>query len=295
MSGDQHHKSKKVRYDVLFVPRDDAGESKSLRFAPWQFYLLITGSLVVVVAVVLALLVYTPVGALIPIENPGLVNKYSKDLLWLNERMTAVMQELVQLREYNVKLRNALGEKVVATDSGVAVVGSPWVEKDNNRKTDIRSKKLQEVTKAEMERPMMGSSTIPSMPQENHRVVFPVVLPAEGYLTRGFDPAQRHYGLDIAGNVGSPVHAAADGHVVFSGWTIEDGNEIIISHPGGFLTFYKHNQSLLAVMNASVRRGDLIALLGNSGETSAGPHVHFEIWKDGVPVDPANYILNLNF
>ena len=126
-------------------------------------------------------------------------------------------------------------------------------------------------------------------------MVFPVVLPAEGYLTRGFDPAVRHYGVDIAGNVGSPVHAAADGHVVFAGWTIEDGNEIIISHPGGFLTFYKHNQSLLAVMNASVRRGDLIALLGNTGETSAGPHVHFEIWKDGVPVDPANYVLNLNF
>ncbi len=75
MSGDQHHKSKRVRYDVVFVPRDDAGESKSLRFAPWQFYLLITGSLVFIVAAVLALLVYTPIGALVPIENPGLVNK----------------------------------------------------------------------------------------------------------------------------------------------------------------------------------------------------------------------------
>lgn len=295
MSGDQHHKSKKVRYDVLFVPRDDAGESKSLRFAPWQFYLLITGSLVVVIAAVVALLVYTPVGTFIPIENPGLVNKYSKDLLSLNERMTVVLQELVQLREYNVKLRNALGERAVATDSGVAVVGSPWVEKDGGKKKDTRSQKPQELAKVEMERPVMGSSTLQSLPQENHRVVFPVVLPAEGYLTRGFDPGLRHYGLDIAGNVGSPVHAAADGHVVFAGWTIEDGNEIIISHAGGFLTFYKHNQSLLAVMNASVRRGDLIALLGNTGETSAGPHVHFEIWKDGVPVDPANYVLNLNF
>lgn len=295
MSGDQHHKSKKVRYDVLFVPRDDAGGSKSLRFAPWQFYLLVTGSLVVVIAAVAALLVYTPVGVLVPIENPGLVNKYSKDLLSLNERMTVVMQELVQLREYNVKLRNALGERAVVTDSGVAVIGSPWVEKEGDNNKPGRSQKSRDLVKVEMERPIMGSSTLPSLPQENRRVVFPVLLPAEGYLTRGFDPGQRHYGLDIAGNVGSPVHAAADGHVVFAGWTIEDGNEIIISHPGGFLTFYKHNQSLLTVMNASVRRGDLIALLGNTGETSAGPHVHFEIWKDGLPVDPANYVLNLNF
>jgi len=108
MSGDQHHKSKKVRYDVLFVPRDDGGRSKSIRFAPWQIYVLIAGSLVFVVTAVVILLVYTPVGTLIPIENPGLVNKYSKELISLNERMTNVMQELILLREYNVKLRNAL-------------------------------------------------------------------------------------------------------------------------------------------------------------------------------------------
>ncbi len=295
MSGDQHHKTKKVRYDVLFVPRDDAGESRSLRFAPWQFYLLIVGSLIVIAAAVLVVLVYTPVGTMFPMENPGLVNKYTKELISLNERMTAVMQELVQLREYNVKLRNALGEKVVATDSGVAVVGSPWSEKIDSKKKENLAQAPQQVPKVEFERSAVGSAVLQSVPQENHRVVFPVVLPAEGYLTRGFEPAERHYGLDIAGNVGSPVHAAADGYVVFAGWTSADGNEVILSHPGGFLTFYKHNQSLLAVMNAYVRRGELIALLGNSGETSAGPHVHFEIWKDGVPVDPANFILNLNF
>jgi len=295
MSGDQHHKSKKVRYDVLFVPRDDGGRSKSLRFAPWQFYMLIAGLLVFVVTTVVVLLVYTPVGTLIPIENPGLVNKYSKELISLNERMTNVMQELILLREYNVKLRNALGERVVTTDSGVAVVGSPRAGMSDARKKDERTQKLPDILRPEMGRAMISSQTMQSVLQENHRVVFPVVLPTEGYITRGYEPAQRHYGLDIAGSVGSPVHAAADGYVVFSGWASDDGNKIILSHPGGFLTFYKHNQSLLTAMNAYVRRGEPIALLGNSGETSAGPHVHFEIWKDGVPVDPANFILNLNF
>ncbi len=209
--------------------------------------------------------------------------------------MTVVLQELIQLREYNVKLRNALGEKVVATDSGVAVVGSPWVEKGDATRKESKSQKPAELAKVDMEQSMVGSSTLQPVLQENRRVVFPVVLPTEGYLTRGFDPVQRHFGLDIAGNSGSPVHAAADGYVVFAGWTNEDGNEVIVSHPGGFLTFYKHNQSLLTAMNAYVRRGEPIALLGSSGETSAGPHVHFEIWKDGVPVDPANFILNLNF
>jgi murein DD-endopeptidase MepM/ murein hydrolase activator NlpD len=295
MAGDQHHRSKKTRYDVLLVPRDDAGKAKSLRFAPWQVYLLIASSLVLVIAGVLVLLVYTPVGTMIPIENPGLVNKYSKELIALNQRMTSMMEQLLELREYNVKLRKALGEKVVATDSGVAVVGNPRVEKPDATKKDVRESKTTEVSRGEIARAMLGSTNTQQASTEIARVVFPVVLPTEGYITRGFEPALRHYGLDIAGSTGSTVHASADGYVVFAGWTGDDGNKIIMSHAGGFLTFYSHNQSLMAVVNTFVRRGQPIALLGNSGETSLGPHVHFEIWKDGVPVNPANYILNLNF
>jgi murein DD-endopeptidase MepM/ murein hydrolase activator NlpD len=87
------------------------------------------------------------------------------------------------------------------------------------------------------------------------------------------------------------VVAAADGYVVFSGWTYQDGQVLILSHSGGFLTYYKHNQSLLKSANIFVRRGEPIALLGNSGRTSSGPHLHFEVWKDGAPVDPARYLL----
>jgi murein DD-endopeptidase MepM/ murein hydrolase activator NlpD len=295
MAGDQHHRSKKTRYDVLLVPRDDAGTAKSVRFSPWQVYLLIAGSLVLVVAAVITLLVYTPVGTLIPIENPGLVNRYSKELVALNQRMTAMMEQLLELREYNVKLRKALGEKVVATDSGVAVTGAPRNEKSDPNKKGVGELKATEVSRGEIARAMLGSAPAQQVAQEITRVVFPVVLPTEGYITRGFEPALRHYGLDIAGSTGSTVHASADGYVVFAGWTSDDGNKIIISHSGGFLTFYNHNQSLLSAANTFVRRGQPIALLGNTGETSLGPHVHFEIWKDGVPVNPANYILNLNF
>jgi murein DD-endopeptidase MepM/ murein hydrolase activator NlpD len=125
-------------------------------------------------------------------------------------------------------------------------------------------------------------------------VVFPVIMPTEGYVTRTFNPNQRHFGIDIAGKIGTPVYAAAEGYVIFAGWTNEDGNLIILSHAGGFLTFYKHNQSLLRPANSFVKRGEPIALLGNSG-ISSGPHLHFEIWKDGVPVDPARYVMKFNF
>jgi murein DD-endopeptidase MepM/ murein hydrolase activator NlpD len=126
-------------------------------------------------------------------------------------------------------------------------------------------------------------------------VSFPAILPAEGYITRGFSPSERHYGLDIAGRTGTLINAAADGHVVFAGWTNDDGNVVILSHLNGFVTFYKHNKSLVKTAGEYVKRGEPIALLGNSGRTSSGPHLHFEIWKDGSPVDPSEFLLNLNF
>jgi murein DD-endopeptidase MepM/ murein hydrolase activator NlpD len=295
MSGTEHHKSKKARYDLVLVPRDDAGQSKSVRFAPWQIYLTLGGSVVVIVVVVFALLVYTPLGILIPLENPALVNKYSKDLVSLNQRMTVLMEQLLELREYNVKLRKALGEKVVATDSGVTVMGSPRNERPDGKQVDNRERTAPDIGRTALPRSVSGAAATAVLMQENRQIVFPATMPTEGYLTRGFEASQRHFGIDIAGSTGSLVRASADGFVVFAGWTSNDGNQIILSHPGGFLTFYKHNQSLLVPSNVAVKRGEPIALLGSSGETSAGPHVHFEIWKDGVPIDPAGVVLNFNF
>lgn len=289
----QHHTSKKLRYDLLLVPNGDAGKSKSIRFAPWQVVLLLSGSVVFIVAAVLLVLIFTPVGAVVPIQNPELENKYGRELVSLNQRMTTMMEELVELREYNVKLRKALGENAVATDSGVAVVNAPRSSAAKETKKETRISPTTQAFRSVLSQP--GTRSSENQVEEKQQVVFPVVLPTEGYISRGFEADRRHYGLDIAGKIGTPVNAAADGHIVFAGWTSDDGYKVIISHSGGFLTFYKHNQSLLKSSNSFVRRGAPIALLGNSGQTSSGPHVHFEIWKDGTPVDPSRYILNLNF
>jgi murein DD-endopeptidase MepM/ murein hydrolase activator NlpD len=79
--------------------------------------------------------------------------------------------------------------------------------------------------------------------------------------------------------------------VIFSGWTYDDGYMIMIGHGSGYQTSYKHNEALLKEIGARVRRGEPIALLGSSGRTSSGPHLHFEVWKDAVPQDPKDYIL----
>ena len=97
--------------------------------------------------------------------------------------------------------------------------------------------------------------------------------------------------MDIAGQRGTPVQAPGDGVVLFAGWTYDDGNMLIIAHGGGYLTVFKHNQSLLKSALSGVKRGEPIALLGTSGRTSLGPHLHFEVWKNGLPQDPNEYLL----
>lgn len=283
-----HHTTRKKGYTFLLVPNDNIAKPKSLRLALWQTVLLGTGIVGGIVGLVFVLLIYTPVGTWVRIPNPELEIRYTQELVRLNQRMASLMEEMVLLRSYNVKLRNALGENAVATDSGVVITGTVRKESDRSRSADIRRPTPFGAAQA-------ASYPLPlvSDPGTNRRVSFPAIIPTEGYVTRGFEPEQRHFGLDIAGTVGTPVNAAADGYVVFAGFTVDEGYVMIVSHTDGFLTFYKHNQSLLKGANVFVKRGEPIALLGNSGRTSSGPHLHFEIWKDGTPVDPSAYLLNV--
>lgn len=290
-----HHISKKRLYDLLLVPSDDAGQTKRIRFAAWQVGVVLAGGVVFVVATVLVLLIVTPLGTLVPISNPELENRYNRELLSINQRMSNLMQELVGLRAYNVKLRQALGENVALTDSGVVVSKGARKQPSGQQKSQEQRQSLVQAIPREGARAALQPVVERIVGDDPNRVVFPVIMPTEGYITRGYDPNQRHFGMDVAGKSGTPVSAAAEGYLIFSGWTNEDGYMMILSHAGGFLTFYKHNQTLLKSANSFVKRGEPIALMGNSGATSSGPHLHFEIWKDGAPVDPLQYIINMSF
>ena len=289
----EHHKSKKRVYSIVVVPGEDA-EPKTFRFTAWRAIGLGAFALAVLVGSVLAIMVYTKVGALLPITNPELENKYNRELVSLYNEVAHVKEQLLELGSYNVKLRKALGENVALTDSGVVRVGKPRTNELQSGK--IAEKVEQAVRQYEQKALEYSTQQVAEKAPEGTRtrVNFPAILPTEGYVTRSYEPAQRHFGLDIAAKSGTLVNAASDGFVVFAGWTHDDGNLVIISHANGFLTFYKHNQSLLKASNTFVKRGEPIALLGNSGRTSSGPHLHFEIWKNGTPVDPSLYVLNLN-
>jgi len=288
----QHHKSKKNRYTIVLVPDEDASKAKNFQIALWQLASGFVLFAVLAVMIVVLTLTYTPLGQVFPLSNKGLENRYSKELVSLNQRMMSLMEQLVELRSYNIKLRRAFGENITLSDSGVVNITSRTSQGEKNDMIQERPMAARSVQLMNPAQRMIPTQTTKSDADGRSAVSFPAILPTEGYMTRGFEPEDNHYGLDIAGKIGTLVNAAADGNIVFSGWTYNDGYIVIISHASGFMSFYKHNQALLKSAGSFVRRGEPIATLGNSGATSSGPHLHFEIWKDGIPVDPSAYMIN---
>ena len=118
-------------------------------------------------------------------------------------------------------------------------------------------------------------------------VLFP---PVNGTISEGYNVKEKHYAIDIVVPKDTPVKAAADGTVIFAEWTAETGYVIIIEHSNELISVYKHNASLTKQQGDLVKAGEVIAMAGNTGEFTTGPHVHFELWSRGYPVNPANFI-----
>ena len=114
--------------------------------------------------------------------------------------------------------------------------------------------------------------------------------PISGELSKTFLPHEKHFGVDVIAPKNTAVKAALDGFVIAADWTLETGNTICIQHKDNIITFYKHNSALLKEVGNVVKAGEAIAIIGNTGDHSTGPHVHFELWHKGIPVDPGDYV-----
>ncbi|MGB2087257.1 MAG: M23 family metallopeptidase, partial [Psychroflexus salarius] len=123
--------------------------------------------------------------------------------------------------------------------------------------------------------------------QKTNLSLFP---PVTGRITETYNAKIKHYAVDIVTVKDKPVKTVADGTVIFSEWTASTGYVIIIEHSFGLISVYKHNAELLKTQGDLVKSGEVIAITGNTGELSTGPHLHFELWVDGYPVNPQDYI-----
>ncbi|NQU87997.1 MAG: M23 family metallopeptidase [Mariniphaga sp.] len=115
-------------------------------------------------------------------------------------------------------------------------------------------------------------------------------IPVKGMVTNTFKSSSDHYGVDLVSTANSLILSVLDGTIIFAGWTLQTGYVIYIQHENNLISVYKHNAELLKNIGDKVNAGEAIAIIGNSGELSTGPHLHFELWYDGVALDPELYI-----
>lgn len=114
--------------------------------------------------------------------------------------------------------------------------------------------------------------------------------PITGFISDRYDMKRAHYGVDVVAKTNEAVKNVADGSVIFASWTQDAGYVIMIQHRGNLISVYKHNAELLKKVGTFVNAGEIISIVGNSGEMTDGPHLHFELWYNGNPLNPEDFV-----
>jgi murein DD-endopeptidase MepM/ murein hydrolase activator NlpD len=207
------------------------------------------------------------------------LNYYSQQFLELNKTMTALKKAETEFKRlFSMKSKEKVLENLDTSDSG-----------------SIDMENLKHQIKSTVE--SVGEIKDYLRTQRDIYVATPKGSPVVGMISSHYGQREHprsgeenfHSGIDISSSPGNPVKATADGIVSFSGWSGGSGNLVVLEHGHGFSTFYAHNRSIPVKVAKKVKRGDIIGYVGSTG-SSTGPHVHYEIWKDGKPIDPVNYL-----
>jgi murein DD-endopeptidase MepM/ murein hydrolase activator NlpD len=258
-------------FSVLIVPDNTDSNSRTHRFSYKRTITILLSYSILIAFVGFLLFSITPVKGLF--FSNGTLNKSElKTINELNERMIILSKELDDLRNSNKILKNAIK------------LGDSTIFKKENS-DNINGKSGGSILA--VFRDLLCNLKL------FQKDIINFIKPTNGYISRNFDPEKGHMGIDFVVKTGSPVYVSANGFVIFANYTVKDGNMIIISHPGNYISVYKHCSVLLKRERDIVVQGELIALSGNTGEISTGPHLHFEIWKDGIPINPIKILIKL--
>jgi murein DD-endopeptidase MepM/ murein hydrolase activator NlpD len=285
-----HFKPKRKRFfSLIFVPDQDR-DPKSISLSYGKGRLLLALLILLCLHTLLGVVGYIKLASLISTKRT-LVQENEK-LLEKNKRIDQIVKEFNAIRKTDEKIRKAFGVTL-----GLGEQPNPKAEADRPAgKTDLVSPASSTAETVEA-RPSGASPMyfISRKEQEYFRPEnLPTLLPVNGVLTTYYNDAgglqgRNHWGIDIAAQKGEVIQAAGAGVVLLADWTPDFGNMVIISHGLGYFTYYGHTMKALVEQGTRVKKGDPIALVGSSGISSA-PHLHFEIWKDGKPINPEDML-----
>jgi murein DD-endopeptidase MepM/ murein hydrolase activator NlpD len=283
---EKENRTRKIRkkllhkYRLVVLNEDTFEERFSFKLNRLNVFVFSTIFAVFLIALTTLLIAFTPLREYIPGYSSTALKKQATDLTF----KTDSLQQVLDINQsYLASVRKVLSGDVKTVDfnkdSIIELANASQEDLDlSPSKEDslLREKVLQE----DKYNPLVD-------PEAVNIVLFP---PVKGTVSEGYNPQEKHYAMDIVTTKDAPVKATADGTVIFAGWTAETGYVIILEHRNNLISVYKHNALLAKEQGDLVKAGEVIATSGNTGELTTGPHLHFELWSEGYPINPANFI-----
>ena len=268
------------KYRLVILNSESFEEKASVNFSRIRFYLFFVFLVLFFMFFSFLIIIYTPVSNYIPGKSSS---EIQKSLINLSLKSDSLENILKNRSIYFETIENIiLGKELKSRVDCIQIS-----ESKKQTYLDFNISKEDSLLRAVVERDNKGSFIESGVAQSEYLTFF---SPISGIISDKYSSKSKHFGIDLVAKENTRISSVLDGAVIVSTWTAETGYIIVIQHQKNFISIYKHNSMLLKSVGDFVKAGDHIAIIGNSGELTSGPHLHFELWHNGEPVDPENYI-----
>ncbi|MCF7566762.1 M23 family metallopeptidase [Sabulilitoribacter arenilitoris] len=269
------------KYRLVILNENTFEERLSFKLTRLNVFVLASISIIILISATYALIAFTSLREYIPGYSSTALKKKAIELNY----KTDSLQQVISMNErYYTSIKKVLQGDVSAIDFNKdSIIEAARLE---DSEIDLNPNALDSLLREKVDKEDKYS-LFESATSKTNFVLFP---PVNGSISEPYNLKEKHYAVDIVVAKGAPIKSTADGIVIFAEWTPSTGHVIIIEHSYGLISVYKHNGALTKTQGDLVKAGEVIATAGDSGELSTGPHLHFELWNDGYPINPTNFI-----
>ena len=273
----------RFKYRFVILNSENFEERLSFNMSRMNIFLLTCVTITLLMGGTALVIAFSPLREYLPGYTSTDIRR---QIVTLNQLSDSLNTELINRERYLQNIKNIIEGRNIDTSQVEIVPPNSTIEDVNFEKTPEDSL-LREQVEAEEKFNFFGYTNVVN--ESIEKLLF--FLPVKGFITESFNIEKEHFGVDLVTKENELIKSTLDGVVVMSSWTSETGHVIAVQHENNLISVYKHNSVLLKDQGEKVEAGEAIAIIGNSGKWSSGPHLHFELWHNNNPVDPEQYIL----
>jgi murein DD-endopeptidase MepM/ murein hydrolase activator NlpD len=275
------------RYRIVIMNDTTFEEKSSFSLTRLNVFIALSSLTVLLIFAGIALIVFTPVKDYLPGCNDITIkNRLQTQMLRMDSLENEIRMRDELLNSIRKVFKDSLNDPPPPQPQQLGPTG------DNNNSMPASSHELsirEEVEKGD--KYTLSLNAAPGTNAQRYSAGYLYLPPVKGTVSQKFDAKEEHYAIDIVTKPNETVRATLDGTVIFASWNPATGNVIVVQHNNNTVSIYKHNAVLFRKTGDFIKAGDAIAIVGNSGELTTGAHLHFELWEDGLAVNPENFMV----